>query len=49
MDLVLRKYYDGMDWQRADGFVVQTGKPDGPKTKTGFEVRTKEIRMAAKD
>jgi cyclophilin family peptidyl-prolyl cis-trans isomerase len=29
MDLVNRKFYDGMEVQRADGFVVQTGKPDG--------------------
>lgn len=28
-DLVLRGFYNGMDIQRADGFVVQTGKPDG--------------------
>lgn len=31
MDLVQRKFYDGMDVQRADGFVVQTGDPDGPE------------------
>ena len=30
MDLVLRKFYDGMEIQRADGFVVQTGDPEGP-------------------
>eukprot|EP00884_Botryococcus_braunii_P004285 jgi/Botrbrau1/13858/Bobra.0056s0091.3 len=30
VDLVQRKFYDGMEIQRADGFVVQTGKPDGP-------------------
>ena len=30
MDLVQRKFYDGMDIQRADGFVVQTGDPEGP-------------------
>jgi cyclophilin family peptidyl-prolyl cis-trans isomerase len=30
IDLVQRKFYDGMDVQRADGFVVQTGDPDGP-------------------
>lgn len=28
-DLVKRGFYDGMEIQRADGFVVQTGKPDG--------------------
>jgi cyclophilin family peptidyl-prolyl cis-trans isomerase len=32
MDLVQRKFYDGMEIQRADGFVVQTGDPDGPET-----------------
>ena len=30
LDLVERGFYDGMDVQRADGFVVQTGDPDGP-------------------
>ncbi|KAH7286434.1 hypothetical protein KP509_32G007000 [Ceratopteris richardii] len=29
-DLVERHFYDGMEIQRADGFVVQTGDPDGP-------------------
>jgi cyclophilin family peptidyl-prolyl cis-trans isomerase len=29
---VQRKFYDGMEIQRADGFVVQTGDPDGPAT-----------------
>ena len=29
VDLVARGFYDGMDIQRADGFVVQTGKPPG--------------------
>ena len=27
VDLVTKNFYDGMDIQRADGFVVQTGKP----------------------
>ncbi len=27
MDLVLRKFYDGMEVQRADGFVVQARPP----------------------
>jgi cyclophilin family peptidyl-prolyl cis-trans isomerase len=27
--LVEKKWYDGMQIQRADGFVVQTGKPEG--------------------
>eukprot|EP00246_Nothoceros_aenigmaticus_P011008 TRINITY_DN2822_c0_g1_i2.p1 TRINITY_DN2822_c0_g1~~TRINITY_DN2822_c0_g1_i2.p1 ORF type:complete len:220 (-),score=45.56 TRINITY_DN2822_c0_g1_i2:364-1023(-) len=30
VDLVERRFYDGMEIQRADGFVVQTGDPDGP-------------------
>ena len=29
MDLVRRGFYTGMEIQRADGFVVQTGKPEG--------------------
>lgn len=29
VDLCRRGFYDGMEIQRADGFVVQTGKPDG--------------------
>ena len=29
VDLVKRGFYDGMEIQRADGFVVQTGKPSG--------------------
>ena len=29
VDLVQRGFYTGMEIQRADGFVVQTGKPDG--------------------
>lgn len=29
VDLVNRGFYDGMEIQRADGFVVQTGKPSG--------------------
>lgn len=28
-DLVQKQWYDGMEMQRADGFVVQTGKPAG--------------------
>eukprot|EP00878_Enallax_costatus_P008831 GHUV01009231.1.p1 GENE.GHUV01009231.1~~GHUV01009231.1.p1 ORF type:complete len:353 (+),score=121.32 GHUV01009231.1:507-1565(+) len=31
VDLVQKKFYDGMEIQRADGFVVQTGDPDGPE------------------
>uniref|UniRef100_A0A7I4AZJ2 peptidylprolyl isomerase n=1 Tax=Physcomitrium patens TaxID=3218 RepID=A0A7I4AZJ2_PHYPA len=30
IDLVERKFYDGMEIQRSDGFVVQTGDPEGP-------------------
>ncbi|KAG0609640.1 hypothetical protein M758_7G002600 [Ceratodon purpureus] len=30
LDLVERKFYDGMEIQRSDGFVVQTGDPEGP-------------------
>ncbi|CAL1391873.1 unnamed protein product [Linum trigynum] len=30
VDLVQRHFYDGMQIQRADGFVVQTGDPEGP-------------------
>ncbi len=29
VDLVKRGFYDGMEIQRADGFVVQTGDPEG--------------------
>lgn len=29
VDLVDKKFYDGMDVQRADGFIVQTGDPGG--------------------
>ena len=36
MDLVNKKFYDGMDIQRADGFVVQFGDPEGPAE--GYEV-----------
>jgi cyclophilin family peptidyl-prolyl cis-trans isomerase len=49
VDLVQKKFYDGMEIQRADGFVVQTGKPDNadgyvdPKTgqvrKMPFEIK----------
>lgn len=30
MDLVQRGFYDGMEIQRSDNFVVQTGDPAGP-------------------
>jgi len=43
VDLVLRKFYDGMEIQRADGFVVQFGDPEGAPE--GFvDPATKEIR-----
>jgi len=32
VDLADRKFYDGLTIQRADGFIVQTGDPDGPAT-----------------
>lgn len=28
VDLVQKRFYNGMEIQRADGFVVQTGRPD---------------------
>ncbi|KAM7509924.1 hypothetical protein LguiB_008799 [Lonicera macranthoides] len=30
VDLVERHFYDGLEIQRSDGFVVQTGDPEGP-------------------
>ncbi|GLI69788.1 hypothetical protein VaNZ11_014487 [Volvox africanus] len=43
LDLVLRKFYDGMEIQRADGFVVQFGDPEGPGD--GFvDPKTGDIR-----
>ena len=29
VDLVQKKFYDGMEVQRSDGLVVQTGRPEG--------------------
>lgn len=29
VDLVNKKFYDNMEIQRADGLVVQTGRPEG--------------------
>ena len=29
VDLVRRGFYNGMEIQRSDGFVMQTGKPEG--------------------
>ncbi|QDZ25059.1 cyclophilin-type peptidyl-prolyl cis-trans isomerase [Chloropicon primus] len=43
VDLVRRKFYDGMEIQRSDGFVVQTGDPSGQAE--GFiDPSTGEIR-----
>ncbi|WOL10960.1 hypothetical protein Cni_G19720 [Canna indica] len=43
IDLVERHFYDGMEIQRADGFVVQTGDPEGPAE--GFiDPSTEKIR-----
>ncbi|ONK81348.1 uncharacterized protein A4U43_C01F28100 [Asparagus officinalis] len=43
VDLVERHFYDGMEIQRADGFVVQTGDPEGPAE--GFiDPSTEKIR-----
>ena len=35
VDLVEKKFYDNMEIQRADGMVVQTGRPEGP---VGFKL-----------
>lgn len=40
IDLVNRKFYDGLTIQRADGFIVQTGDPDGPVSTRGISVGT---------
>ncbi|KAL8475497.1 hypothetical protein ACS0TY_028232 [Phlomoides rotata] len=43
VDLIERHFYDGMEIQRADGFVVQTGDPEGPAE--GFiDPSTEKIR-----
>ncbi|XP_058778681.1 peptidyl-prolyl cis-trans isomerase CYP38, chloroplastic-like [Vicia villosa] len=43
VDLVERHFYDGMEIQRSDGFVVQTGDPEGPAE--GFiDPSTEKIR-----
>lgn len=46
MDLVQKGWYDGMAIQRADGFVVQTGKPEG-KGQGYIEPGEKKMRMCA--
>jgi hypothetical protein len=50
LDLVNRRWYDGMRIQRADGFVVQTGKPEGKgeffvDPDTGVERKCASISM----
>ena len=40
VDLVLRKFYDGMEVQRSDGFVVQSVRA------TGFATRASCLRAA---
>jgi len=43
VDLVDKKFYDGMEIQRADGFIVQTGDPGDDKQ--GYvDPATKEVR-----
>jgi peptidylprolyl isomerase len=46
VDLVNKKWYDGMEIQRADGFVVQTGKPEG-KQEFYLEPDTGKPRVCA--
>ena len=43
VDLVDRGFYDGMDVQRSDGFVVQSGKP-GPKQDGFVDPATRQER-----
>eukprot|EP01025_Chloroclados_australasicus_P026369 TRINITY_DN26188_c0_g1_i1.p1 TRINITY_DN26188_c0_g1~~TRINITY_DN26188_c0_g1_i1.p1 ORF type:complete len:439 (-),score=46.29 TRINITY_DN26188_c0_g1_i1:311-1546(-) len=43
VDLVNKGFYNGMEIQRADGFVVQTGDPDGPEV--GYvDSKTSQVR-----
>lgn len=37
VDLVQKKFYDGMEIQRADGFVVQMGDPEGDVSSFSFQ------------
>jgi hypothetical protein len=46
MDLVQKQWYDKMQIQRADGFVVQTGKPEG-KGQGYIDPVTKKMRTCA--
>jgi len=43
-DLVLRKFYDGVPIQRADGFVVQFGNPSGTKAEGFVPEGSEEVR-----
>jgi cyclophilin family peptidyl-prolyl cis-trans isomerase len=43
VDLVQRKFYDNMEIQRADGFVVQTGQPSA-KEQGYVDPATGEVR-----
>ncbi len=36
VDLVEKKFYDGMEVQRSDGLVVQTGRPEGDVSLCSF-------------
>ena len=47
LDLVDRKWYDGMAIQRADGFVVQTGKSSEGKSEGFVDAATGEERKCA--
>jgi Cyclophilin type peptidyl-prolyl cis-trans isomerase/CLD len=45
LDLVNKHWYDGMDIQRADGFVVQTGKPNGKQGEGYVDPDTGKMRL----
>ena len=47
LDLVDRKWYDGMAFQRADGFVVQRGKSSEGKGEGFVDATTGEERKCA--
>ena len=38
VDLVEKKFYDGMEVQRSDGLVVQTGRPEGDVSYSSLNV-----------
>lgn len=48
IDLVSRKFYDGLTVQRADGFIVQTGDPDGTVSRSTETVQKKQGRSASR-